>query len=182
MEPFSEVVARKSPPSPSDRKQLRISICQSCGTSASSWPTRSSAALASASSSSSSSQQAATDASSTNIRNGSEAVALAPSGLNLLPRHPRGPPSRTRFEKPPHRKFPFGTCCLRRRQVRDDSAMARDGNRRTTFNPAKELGQVGLRLRCLNLLNHVYNRLFQPGPTILPLCLRQAWRCPCCPL
>lgn len=104
-----------------------------------------------------------TDASRTNIRDGSETVALVPSGQNLLPRHPRVPPSRTRFEKPPHRKFPFGACCRCRRQMRDDSAMARDGNRRTAFNPAKELGQMGLRLRCLNLLNHVYNWLFQPA-------------------
>lgn len=51
---------------------------------------------------------------------------------------------------------------MRGRQVRDDSTMPRDGNCRTAFNPAKKLGQVRLRLRRLNLLNHVENRLFQP--------------------
>ena len=107
---------------------------------------------------------------------GSEAAALVPSELNLLPRHPRGPPSRASFEKPPHRMFPFGACCLRRRQVRDDSAMTCDGNRRTIFNPAKELGQMGLRHRRLNMLNHVYNRLFQPHQLYFPALIRPTVR------
>ena len=95
-------------------------------------------------------------ATGTNIQ-GSETVALVPSGENLLAGHPGGLPSRVRFEKPAHGKFPVGVCSRRWRQMRDDSAMARDGNRRTTFNLTKKSGQMRFRLCRLNV-NHVSHR------------------------
>ena len=116
-----------------------------------------------ASSSSSSSQHAATDASRTNIWQRSEAVALVPSGQNLLARHPGGLPGCARFEKPLHGMFPFRSLGLHGRQMRHNSTVARDGNCRTTFNSTEKVGQVSLRLGGLNLLNHGKdNRLFQP--------------------
>ena len=81
-------------------------------------------------------------------------MALVPSGLNLLARHPGGLPSCARFEKLPHRVLPFRAIGIRRRQMRHDSTVARDGNGRTTLNPAKKLGQVSLRIGGLNSLNH----------------------------
>ena len=85
---------------------------------------------------------------------GSETVALVPSRQNLFARHPGGLPSCACFEKPSNGVLPLRAMGNRGRQMRHDSPVARDGNCRTTFNPAKKLCQVSLRIGGLNLLNH----------------------------
>ena len=101
-------------------------------------------------------------------------MALVPRGQNLLAGHPGGLPSRARFEKPAYGKFPVGVCCRNWRQMRDDPAMARDGDRCTTFNLAKKRGQMRFRLCRLNVLNHVGHRLFQSNAIIRRPLLRVA--------